>query len=607
MKISPNIFMKIDDFKGLYEDFFGIEKLRKQNEEINEELKKMKPTAVLNNKDIPSIDVEEFSKDLDEWNKKLIDEAKKDYGMDSLEERQSAVQAVEHSKEDKDEFMKKIFEKIDELYITDDSKKLLKKIVEYMRKYQEKIENEYIQFNLILLAESRKIVASAAMIMYEAGKYFNYLVPGEIQAASFYNIEKVETIDTIYDKHSVAILQDFAGFDSKTDSFKKQFVYNVEEKIRDSHVSTILSTKTINELDEFFFQSENLKEKYFDFEIIEQKPDVQDVVEAIKDKVGTSYEIKDELEIKLVDYVAATYKTSKLSFSEYIDDLSKKIIFEKDIPIPEVEKSLDEIFAELDELVGLHEVKKVLRDLVSLKELKNKSSDLKINDVNLHMVFLGNPGTGKTTVARLVAQILYNLKYIEQNKLIEVSSKDLVAEYVGQTAPKTNAVIQRALGGVLFIDEAYSLASGNGFGSSFNEEAIATLIQGMENYRDNLVVIFAGYTKEMQAFLNANSGIVSRIGYTLNFADYTNEELLQIFEQMMNKSGFVVTPEALEEVKRVTEEYRDTPNFGNARFIRNVYEKSVIKHSNNVKGKKRKDIIKTITKDDISTENLLKM
>ena len=607
MKISPNIFMKIDDFKGLYEDFFGIEKLRKQNEEINEELKKMKPTAVLNNKDIPSIDVEEFSKDLDEWNKKLIDEAKKDYGMDSLEERQYAVQAVEHSKEDKDEFMKKIFEKIDELYITDDSKKLLKKIVEYMRKYQEKIENEYIQFNLILLAESRKIVASAAMIMYEAGKYFNYLVPGEIQAASFYNIEKVETIDTIYDKHSVAILQDFAGFDSKTDSFKKQFVYNVEEKIRDSHVSTILSTKTINELDEFFFQSENLKEKYFDFEIIEQKPDVQDVVEAIKDKVGTSYEIKDELEIKLVDYVAATYKTSKLSFSEYIDDLSKKIIFEKDIPIPEVEKSLDEIFAELDELVGLHEVKKVLRDLVSLKELKNKSSDLKINDVNLHMVFLGNPGTGKTTVARLVAQILYNLKYIEQNKLIEVSSKDLVAEYVGQTAPKTNAVIQRALGGVLFIDEAYSLASGNGFGSSFNEEAIATLIQGMENYRDNLVVIFAGYTKEMQAFLNANSGIVSRIGYTLNFADYTNEELLQIFEQMMNKSGFVVTPEALEEVKRVTEEYRDTPNFGNARFIRNVYEKSVIKHSNNVKGKKRKDIIKTITKDDISTENLLKM
>ena len=480
-------------------------------------------------------------------------------------------------------------------------------MVEYMRKYQEEIEKEYIQFNVILLAQSRKIIASIAMILYESGKFFNYIPSGEIQAASFYNIEKVETLDSIYQNHNIVIFQDFAGFDSKADSFKKQFIFNFEEKIRDNHVITILTTKNINELDEFFFQSENLKQKYFDFEIKEQKPDVQDVVEAIKEKVGASFEIKDENEIKLLDYVGSTYNSSKLSYSDYIDDLAKKIIFEKDIPQAEVEKSLDEIFAELDSLVGLHEVKKVLRDLVSLKELKNKSDDLKISDVNLHMVFLGNPGTGKTTVARLVAQILYNLKYIEQNKLIEVSSKDLVAEYVGQTAPKTNAVIQRALGGVLFIDEAYSLASGNGTGSSFNEEAIATLIQGMENYRDNLVVIFAGYTKEMQAFLNANSGIVSRIGYTLNFADYTDDELLQIFEQMMNKAGFTVLPEALDEVRKVTQEYRGTQNFGNARFIRNVYEKSIIKHSNNVKGKKRKDIIKTITKDDISTDNLLKM
>ena len=602
--------MKIDDFKGLYEDFFGIEKIRKQNEEIKNELEKMKPEAILSNTEIPSIDVDNFSKDLDKWNKKLMDEAKKDFEEAGLskELKASSIEGVkEASKEDKDSFMTRIFEKIEELYVDEESKSLLKKMVEYMRKYQEEIEKEYIQFNVILLAQSRKIIASIAMILYESGKFFNYIPSGEIQAASFYNIEKIETIESIYQNHNIVIFQDFAGFDSKADSFKKQFIFNFEEKIRDNHVITILTTKNINELDEFFFQSENIKQKYFDFEIKEQKPDVQDVVEAIKEKVGASFEIKDENEIKLLDYVGSTYNSSKLSYSDYIDDLAKKIIFEKDIPQAEVEKSLDEIFAELDSLVGLHEVKKVLRDLVSLKELKNKSTDLKISDVNLHMVFLGNPGTGKTTVARLVAQILYNLKYIEQNKLIEVSSKDLVAEYVGQTAPKTNAVIQRALGGVLFIDEAYSLASGNGTGSSFNEEAIATLIQGMENYRDNLVVIFAGYTKEMQAFLNANSGIVSRIGYTLNFADYTDDELLQIFEQMMNKAGFTVLPEALEEVRKVTQEYRGTQNFGNARFIRNVYEKSIIKHSNNVKGKKRKDIIKTITKDDISTDNLLKM
>ena len=220
------------------------------------------------------------------------------------------------------------------------------------------------------------------------------------------------------------------------------------------------------------------------------------------------------------------------------------------------------------------------------------------------MVFLGNPGTGKTTVARIIAGILYNLKYIKRDKLIEVSSKDLVAEYVGQTAPKTNSVIESALGGVLFIDEAYSLATTEQ--NSYNAEAIATLIQAMENHRDDLVVIFAGYTKEMQSFLDSNSGIVSRIGYTLEFEDYTNEELIQIFKNMMTKSGFVVEDKAIEKVNSIIDEYRNTKNFGNARFIRNLYEKTIIKHASNTKDKKSKKILTTITENDINTDNLIK-
>ena len=247
----------------------------------------------------------------------------------------------------------------------------------------------------------------------------------------------------------------------------------------------------------------------------------------------------------------------------------------------------------------------MLRELVDLISLKEKSKDiLNIKSINLHMVFLGNPGTGKTTVARIVSKILYNLKYIKQDKLLEVTSKDLVAEYVRQTSIKTANVLQKALGGVLFIDEAYSLASGKGEGNSFNEEAVATLIQGMENNRDNLVVIFAGYTKEMQDFLNLNSGIVSRIGYTVEFEDYTVDELWQIFNQMMTKAGFVVSKEAEEKVKKIIEENKDTKNFGNARFVRNVYEKSIIKHASNTKDKKSKKALITIKAEDISTENL---
>ena len=193
---------------------------------------------------------------------------------------------------------------------------------------------------------------------------------------------------------------------------------------------------------------------------------------------------------------------------------------------------------------------------------------------------------------------MYDLKYIRLNKLIEVSSKDLVAEYVGQTAVKTMSVVEKAMGGLLFIDEAYALATHEG-DNSFNGEAIATLIKAMEDYRDDLVVIFAGYTKEMQAFLDSNSGIVSRIGYTLEFDDYTNKELIEIFNGMVKKAGFILEDGTDEVVEKLINENRGMKNFGNARFIRNVFERTVINHATNTKKNKKKEILKTITKKDI--------
>ena len=165
------------------------------------------------------------------------------------------------------------------------------------------------------------------------------------------------------------------------------------------------------------------------------------------------------------------------------------------------------------------------------------------------------------------------------------------------------AVVERARGGILFIDEAYALAAKDNQ-NTYNAEAIATLIKCMEDYRDDLVVIFAGYTKEMQDFLDSNSGIVSRIGYTLEFDDYTEDELVQIFQGMMDKAGFIVKDEAIERLREIIRQYKDTKNFGNARFVRNVYEKSIVKHASNVKNKKNRDVIRTITKEDISCENL---
>lgn len=567
-------------FKDVYEDFFGVEKLKAENEKLAKELGL--------NQDYPTIELN-----------------KQNEAKDELTEEQI--------KETKDEFMLKAFEKLEKLYITEQSKNTLKKIIEYMRKYSEGIEKQYIPFNICIYSNNKETMYSIVDIISDTVTFFSYIKRGTTIETSFYNIEKPEQIEEIYSKkNSVVVLKDFEGLLAKEKEFKDRFLHNMKEKLEENQKDflTILISKTPETIEQAM-QSDML-EKYFEFKIESTNIDVQDVYQEVLGKLKESSKITDEASIKLLDYIAATYPKTNLSFPEYRDKLCNKILFSKDqeitendLPKYEQEKSMDEIFADLNNLVGLENIKQVLKDLVDLIELKNKTKDdLKIKDINLHMVFLGNPGTGKTTVARIIAEMLYNLKYIKQNKLIEVSSKDLVAEYVGQTAPKTMAVIERALGGVLFVDEAYSLASEEGSGNSFNKEAIATLIQAMENYRDNLVVIFAGYTKEMQAFLNANSGIVSRIGYTLDFKDYTSEELLKIFEGMVKKAGFSITKEACDEVVKVIDKYRNTKNFGNARFARNLYEKTIIKHASNTRGKKAKKDLKTIVKEDISTDNL---
>lgn len=567
-------------FKDVYEDFFGVEKIKAENEKLAKELGL--------NQDYPTI----------ELNKQ--DEAKEELTEEQI-------------KETKDEVMLKAFEKLEKLYITEQSKNTLKKIIEYMRKYSEGIEKQYIPFNICIYSNNKETMYSIVDIISDTVTFFSYIKRGTTIEISFYNIEKPEQIEEIYSKkNSVVVLKDFEGLLAKEKEFKDRFLHNMKEKLEENQKDflTILISKTPETIEQAM-QSDML-EKYFEFKIESTNIDVQDVYQEVLSKLKESSKITDEASIKLLDYIAATYPKTNLSFPEYRDKLCNKILFSKDqeitendLPKYEQEKSMNEIFADLNNLVGLENIKQVLKDLVDLIELKNKTKDdLKIKDINLHMVFLGNPGTGKTTVARIIAEMLYNLKYIKQNKLIEVSSKDLVAEYVGQTAPKTMAVIERALGGVLFVDEAYSLASEEGSGNSFNKEAIATLIQAMENYRDNLVVIFAGYTKEMQAFLNANSGIVSRIGYTLDFKDYTSEELLKIFEGMVKKAGFSITKEACDEVVKVIDKYRNTKNFGNARFARNLYEKTIIKHASNTRGKKAKKDLKTIVKEDISTDNL---
>lgn len=245
-------------------------------------------------------------------------------------------------------------------------------------------------------------------------------------------------------------------------------------------------------------------------------------------------------------------------------------------------RSFDEIMSDINALSGLEQVKKEIRKFssrIKYQELAEQNS-LKMPAMRMHMLFLGNPGTGKTTVARLMAELLYSLKITQSNKLITAERKDLIAEYVGQTAVKTANVIRKALGGVLFIDEAYSLVSGGG--NDFGKEAIATLLTAMEDHKDELVVILAGYSREMQELINSNSGILSRIGYTFHFEDYSSDTLLEMFVKKLEAMGYEVTENAKSRALALINRDMGGDNFGNARYIEQLVQQVLDKHIDDV-------------------------
>ena len=260
-------------------------------------------------------------------------------------------------------------------------------------------------------------------------------------------------------------------------------------------------------------------------------------------------------------------------------------------------KKIEELF---DGIVGMDKIKEQVIQLgkyIKFQEELSKITAKRLPDMRLHMLFTGDAGTGKTTMARRITQMLYNLGIIRINKLVEVDRKDLVAEWIGQTAPKTQRVIEGALGGVLFIDEAYSLSPKDSL-RDFGKEAIATIIKAMEDNRDDLVVIFAGYTKEMKDFVNSNSGIASRIGYTFEFENYKDEELYKIFEVKCKKYDLIINPDVKEKIMEVFKYFSSVENFGNGRFVDKMLQEILVKHSINKNLMKN---INTLMVDDIPT------
>ena len=378
-------------------------------------------------------------------------------------------------------------------------------------------------------------------------------------------------------------------------------------------ISEVNPTKMMDDFGKTFIDTiqDKVETKLLDEESIEII--IAQLLESLDERCETQLEIEVNVDNSLKGYLKKIYEPSdgvdslspviRKIYNKIVDialqkeniktlnikyDNSIKALFnddEYDLSInDDISKEREEIQKELDEIVGLNDVKNYLLSLenhIKISQLR-KQKGLKTAEISKHMIFTGNPGTGKTTIARIVSRMMKVCGILKQGQLVEVTRADLVGKYVGHTAPLTMSVINSALGGVLFIDEAYSLYRGKD--DSFGLEAIDTIVKAMEDHRDDLIVILAGYSKEMSDFLTANSGLKSRFANIIQFDDYTGEEMLLIAKSIAKSKDYEIDESAIKPLQEYFEiiQSKKDPNSGNGRLARNLVEAAILKQSKRI-------------------------
>ena len=520
-------------------------------------------------------------------------------------------------------------EKVKELPYSQKNKDKILDIFNYILNYRYKPGTPYIPINIVIYSTDKEGVENIQKLIGDYMWYFGYLPEDMKYYSEFMNniildkyminrLYKIQVNDRVEAKRGILLINNFENI-LYTDSVNQNLILNIltDEMERNNYNVCTIIYGSKDGLTQILSKYPKLGKFLINLELETDELNIEKVNEILVNKLKMTEEIEEEAQKKLMNYIKSTYYQSENKNMEYVNKLFNLIILNQnkrfkagertsilpeDIPDAYNVRDLPDILKELNEMVGLNDIKEQINDLVYLLKF-NQKANIDISKFNLHMIFTGNPGTGKTTVARMISDILYNLGYITQNKLVEVSSKDLIAEYVGQTAGKTYNVIKSAIGGVLFIDEAYAIT---GEGMKFGDECISTILKMMEDYKDKLIIIFAGYKDEMQKFASSNVGLNSRIGYTINFPDYTIDELLEIFGQLLERNNLKITEEALKETRLIVEDAKQIENFGNARYINNMFQKILVSHAKNTDSTNKDDEkLYTITKEDIEPEKLL--
>lgn len=499
--------------------------------------------------------------------------------LETSDRRELVKFLLSANKETMSHYLKPNYEKLAELkniYGLPDFKKAVQELITYLS-FQEKINNNEQQQHFYIFngerGTGRKFAIKFLMSLFEMNAIF-------VNCNNF-SIPKIGEKD-------VPILVDYLSVRPKT----KSDIYDTFRQ-KKGHSINIIIARTIQEAESI---KRELLEDFNKVSIV----NFPNYDEAELKKIGLQMLNKKGVQLSNEDFerliednkVLKDAKEVRIFVQELVEfavqndyDPSDKNELSLDGFIPQNESSVeDEENAEkkLSELIGLEEVKIVLNQQLAynrvsaLRQAHGYSNEI----LNRHLVFSGNPGTGKTVVARLFSEILYNNKIIQENKLVEVGRTDLVGEYVGQTAPKVRKAFDDARGGVLFIDEAYSLIPSSE--RDFGHEAISALIQEMENRRDEVLVIFAGYEELMAQFIETNPGLSSRISREIKFLDYTIEQLIAILELIINKRHYQLTDDCKTLLHQHFSEVVNCRNFGNARYVRKLVDEIVFSQAQRV-------------------------
>ena len=406
-------------------------------------------------------------------------------------------------------------------------------------------------------------------------------------------------LEKIY--NGIKLLRDTNGIESKVSIPKK---FGSGEEIIDLFTDSYDFLLEVENLDTMKELLTSVKNVYNELYLSLDTQNTNDNIEAARDFLLVFIDAYDKmLNMDSLDKIKDQINKLKESEEEHILGVAQ--IYNEQNGVAKESKeevnsnasdhSMESLICELHSLIGLSNIKELIENLTIYLDYINRTRESQnLDNPALNMVFKGNPGTGKTTIARIVAKLLYKLGYVKKDSFVEITKQGLIAGFVGQTALKTKKLIDENKGGVIFLDEAYSLCSE---GDSFAEDAIGELLKEMDN--KETIFIFAGYEDEMNNFIKINPGLMSRIGYIIDFADYSLDELFQILNRKLTMHNLCLSDEAIEEVKIIINNKKGEKNFGNGRYINHLFDKILMNHARNCKDIDAPEILKIISVDDL--------